>query len=70
MVFNCEVHVLDMGYTAEVGPGVDLYRAPLPREPFLPVPCCLADTQPQAYQFDPFTEVHMEVLGNALFLIS
>jgi hypothetical protein len=62
-----QIHVLDMGYTAEVGPEVALFRAPLPQEPFLPVPCTLVHTQHQlSLQFEPYAEVNLDVVGKAV----
>ena len=67
-----QIHVLDMGYTAEVGPEVALFRAPLPQEPFLPVPCTLIHTQHQlSLQFEPYAEVNLDVVGkvDSLFFL-
>jgi hypothetical protein len=64
---SVQIHVLDMGYTAEVGPEVPLFRAPVPQEPFLSVPCTLIHTQHQlSLQFEPYAEVNLDVVGKAV----
>ncbi len=66
-----QIHVLDMGYTAEVGPEVALFRAPVPQEPFLPVPCTLVHTQHQlSLQVEPYAEVNLDVVGKAVSYLS
>jgi hypothetical protein len=67
---SVQIHVLDMGYTAEVGPEVPLFRAPVPQEPFLPVPCTLIHTQHQlSLQFEPYAEANLDVVGKAVFFL-